>query len=62
MKSGRIRGLGRVVGGLLCRGSKLTGRRLDQEPKMIAAGQTYFEVVELVRVSPAPLYRALPAA
>jgi len=41
---------------------KLTGRRLDQARKMIAAGQTYSEVAELVQVSRATLYRALPAA
>lgn len=38
---------------------KLTGRRLDQARKMIAAGQLAAEVAEFAQVSRATLYRAL---
>jgi DNA invertase Pin-like site-specific DNA recombinase len=38
---------------------KLTGRRLDQARKMIAAGQPAAEVAEFAQVSRATLYRAL---
>lgn len=40
---------------------KLTGRRLDQARKMIAAGQPVAEVAEFAQVSRATLYRALAA-
>lgn len=40
---------------------KLTGRRLDQARKMIAAGQPAAEVAEFAQVSRATLYRALAA-
>lgn len=40
---------------------KLTGRRLDQARKMIAAGQPVAEVAHFAQVSRATLYRALAA-
>lgn len=44
----------------LGRKQKLTGRRLDQARKMIADGHRAAEVAEVVQVSRATLYRALP--
>lgn len=38
---------------------KLTGRRLDQARKMIAAGQPVAEVAHFAQVSRATLYRAI---